>query len=546
MCLLVWAWYFRKGGLMKRILVLTSLVLWVFPALVGAQVPEDSLWAVWDTTYLFDPTSLNVETLWVGDTGISGMLFTIGEIRFTSRDFDDEPIRIQAYFADRGADREPAVVVGHGLGGRGSIDQALGAAVLASGLGISISAPGSGDSEGHGPDPENWVSTVPNPANTWICRYVQSAVRAMTYALSLPQVDSAWVGYTGASAGGLMTFLASAIDRRCSFAFPIFACGEWERAVECENSWIAVFFGDSISPDDERIVRLRNYFDPAAYYHWHDVPTFLSIGAQDEFFPIYSLTEFWANYDHHLARLQVAANMDHMVYFGPDPEYSGRYDSFDNSRHYFEIQTTTMTSFWLALKNGWDIPRMPLAEAEYSDGTLHLTAQVDASFALGTVKVWVSVDTGWTFQDYSMHLSPTGEFYADIDLPDGFDLSNTIFFVEVNGGGFDFTSNPYVPIPVKVRPAPSDDAVKEPRLPSGIEVKVSPNPFNSACRITLPDDNRTHLVEIFDLSGRLIRQWAVPHQVGWDGTDMTGESCPSGAYFVVVDRAERIPIALVR
>ena len=523
-----------------------KLAFFILTGLTVAVYAQDSLWAVWDTSYLFDPTNLDVETLWVGDTGISGVVFTTGEIRFTSRDFDDEPIRIQAYFADRGGDHEPAVVVGHGLGGRGSVDHALAAAVLTSGVGISISAPGSGDSEGHGPDPENWVSTIPNPANTWLCRYVQAAVRAMTYALSLPQVDSAWVGYTGASAGGLMTFLASAIDRRCSFAFPIFACGEWERAVECENSWIAAFFGDSISPDDERVARLKNYFDPAAYYHWHDVPTFLSIGAQDEFFPIYSLTEFWANYDHHLARLQVAANMDHMVYFGPDPEYSGRYDSFDNSSHYFEIHTTTMTSFWLALKNGWDIPGMPLVEAEYSDGTLHITAQIDEFFALGTVKVWVSVDTGWTFQDYSMSPSLTGEFTADVPLPAGFDLSNTIFFVEANAAGFDFTSNPYVPIPVKVRPSPHEDAVEESHLPSAVEVGVSPNPFNSACSIALPEDGRTHLVEIFDLGGRLVCQWAAAHRVVWDGTDMTGKNCPSGTYFVVVDRLRRIPVALVR
>ena len=529
---------------MKKIL---GVLIGIFVlGVVFAQVSEDSLWAVWDTTYLFDPTSLDVETLWVSDTTVAGMTYTTGEIRLNSRDFDDMPIRIQAFFADAGREHEPAVVVGHGLGGEGSIEQALGTAVVVSGLAISISAPGSGESEGHGPDPENWLSIVTNPANTWLCRYVQAAVRAMTYALSQPQVDSAWVGYTGASAGGLITFLATAIDRRVSFAFPIFACGEYERAIQCENSWIAAMFGDSLSPDDEPLVLLHEYYDPAAYYHWHDVPTLLTIGAQDEFFPIYSLTEFWSNFEHSTARLQVAANMDHMVYFSSNPEYSGRYDSFDNSDHYIEISTSTMTAFWFALKNHLDIPRIPLVEAEYSDGTLYLSASVDSFFLLGNVTAWVSVDSGWTYQDYPMHLAVSGEFTADIDLPSGYDLSNTVFFVEVNAGGFDFTSNPYVPMPVKLRPPPGEEKIIGHKTPAEVKISVYPNPFNSSCRIELTRDGNIHLVEIRDLSGRILRQWATGEDIIWNGRDFDGVKVPTGVYLIVIDQNPAGSVVVVK
>ncbi|RKZ34853.1 hypothetical protein DRQ33_01250 [bacterium] len=493
-----------------------------------SQISEDSLWAIWDTTYLYDATSLDVETLWVDDTTFAGVDFNIGEIRYTSRGVDDVSIRIQAYFADPGESNVPGVIVGHGNGGEGSLELALGTAVGFQSFVLSISGPGCGDSEGAGSDPINWINTVPNVKNSWIFQYSVSAIRGMTYLLELPQIDSNLVGYTGASAGGIMTFLASAVDRRCAFSFPLLASGEWELAAECPNAWFLLAAGDSISIEDERVVRLCQHYDPTNYIGWHNIPTLAIIGAQDEFFPIYALSTFWESYAHSDARLLVVANFDHAVYYAND---EGEYDSFNNSETFAEKTLYTTSAFWYSIKEDIPIPETPQVEAEFSAGTLRLTAEINPALTT-SVKAWISVDSGWTFQNYEMSGSYITPYQVDIPLPDGFDLSNTIYFVEANGLGYYLTSIPYVPIPVRLRPLPIDRISAKQNVKT--QVSIYPNPFNSVCMINLPD-NMNYIVEIMDVSGKVIRRWEQQSKILWEGYDETRHKVPSGIYLLKID-----------
>lgn len=73
--------------------------------------------------------------------------------------------------------------------------------------------------------------------------------------------------------------------------------------------------------------------------------------------------------------------------------------------------------------------------------------------------------------------------------------------------------------------------IDEMNMPDRTNISFSPNPFNSACKIGLPED--VDFVEIYDLSGKLVR--FMPCQspaVVWDGTNDAGETLSSGIYLV--------------
>jgi len=84
-------------------------------------------------------------------------------------------------------------------------------------------------------------------------------------------------------------------------------------------------------------------------------------------------------------------------------------------------------------------------------------------------------------------------------------------------------------------------AVEEyPEIPQAMEISAYPNPFNSAVTISIGDglvDRReiprvTSRVEIFDIAGRIVRDFGETRTAIWDGSDDSGSEMPSGVYFV--------------
>ncbi len=118
-----------------------------------------------------------------------------------------------------------------------------------------------------------------------------------------------------------------------------------------------------------------------------------------------------------------------------------------------------------------------------------------------SVKLWVSVDSGWTYDEYAMSGSPATEYTADVILPPGCSADNIIFFVEASGGGLTFTSLPVVPLPPKLRPYPWSSEVGDGFAQLAPAVRAKPNPFGSFCEISVPGDAR---VLIVDLGGRVV------------------------------------------
>lgn len=74
-------------------------------------------------------------------------------------------------------------------------------------------------------------------------------------------------------------------------------------------------------------------------------------------------------------------------------------------------------------------------------------------------------------------------------------------------------------------------------LPSACEVLVSPNPFNSSCKIEIPED---YEIEIYDVSGRVISEQSQFESssdgVIWNPSDET----PTGVYFLKAELGDSI------
>jgi hypothetical protein len=77
--------------------------------------------------------------------------------------------------------------------------------------------------------------------------------------------------------------------------------------------------------------------------------------------------------------------------------------------------------------------------------------------------------------------------------------------------------------------------VAENIVPEKIALKVYPNPFNSSCRI-----ESNSRIEIFDLSGKLVRNFSGNSTYLWDGSDLRGKPLSSGLYFLKATSANDI------
>lgn len=91
------------------------------------------------------------------------------------------------------------------------------------------------------------------------------------------------------------------------------------------------------------------------------------------------------------------------------------------------------------------------------------------------------------------------------------------------------------------------DNVSMTTIPSGVpyapraaalRIRVAPNPFSNSTRLLLTaPPGRTVLVQVFDVSGRLVTELAAfagsdgERKLTWDGTRADGQLAPSGVYF---------------
>lgn len=82
--------------------------------------------------------------------------------------------------------------------------------------------------------------------------------------------------------------------------------------------------------------------------------------------------------------------------------------------------------------------------------------------------------------------------------------------------------------------------------PERVALRISPNPFNAVCRISLPDGFAGDIL-IYDISGRAVRKFISPSsEIIWHGDDDSGRDLPSGVYLVKTGNNEPFKAVLLR
>ncbi len=80
---------------------------------------------------------------------------------------------------------------------------------------------------------------------------------------------------------------------------------------------------------------------------------------------------------------------------------------------------------------------------------------------------------------------------------------------------------------------PTTVSVAANNLPEETSLSVSPNPFNSSCKIQISDPRENIGIIIYSINGKIVRKLSAKSKnVVWDGASESGERLPSGIYLI--------------
>jgi len=473
--------------------------------------------------YITNPITLQPETLLSTDTTFMGLGFRTAWVRFSSIGDPGDTIRIEGFLAmpNTGTITKPGIVVTHGNGEQGNLLTAMGTAYALQSVALSISGPGCGGSEGQPSDFENWIRIEPSVAYSWIYQYAVAAMRGVTYLSTLPEVDSTFLAMTGPSAGGVATLLSAAVDNRLKYAIPIMASGDFTKAYLADG-WLSYYLGDTLNPDSGQFARFINYLDPLSYVSTHSTPTFLIVGAQDEFFTLDAVKSYLESLSPAMVRTLIVANWDHATYYGPDPRYNSRYDAFDNSAVAGRKMLQATTAGYLAIRTVGMLPPTPQVTASELFGEINFTAMV-TPIGVDSVFLCLSLDSGWTYQCHQMTQTiPTTYTYSlETDQP----LSSMVYFAELHSSGLIMSSYPYMSqeMELRIRPAVEDTTFIDYEVQEKeTRVKVYPNPASG--KLYIASKSEISQGEIYNITGKKVREF--------QGMQKLQFNLPAGIYFI--------------
>jgi dienelactone hydrolase len=229
-----------------------------------------------------------------------------------------DTIRIHAYIATPLIGGPyPAIVIGHGHGGRGSPE--LAEAVAAFGyVALSIDGPRAGQSTGGPEDSEQaWISVEdavnqPSPQYSYLYHYAYAGRRGLTLleylsGLRSPypnpyRIDPNKLGVMGASMGGQFTYLINGTDARVKAAVAVAIAGDWHKLLFYPGSWLyhELYYHtrdglrtrqdqlntvSDVCLDPTLFTFLRS-FDPISYTPRQHAPLLTIIGTHDQYFTL--------------------------------------------------------------------------------------------------------------------------------------------------------------------------------------------------------------------------------------------------------------------
>jgi cephalosporin-C deacetylase-like acetyl esterase len=250
----------------------------------------------------------------------------VREIRFRSFVWDStgrtRPIRIQGFLAIPPGrypkHSKPAVILAHGLGWHGTAEEAVETCRNLDAVGLSISAPGLGGSEGDGvtPDkPRPLFAVMPEVRQSWLYAYVYAVLRAITLLQTIPQADPRGIVVSGVSMGGVASLIANGVDDRVRGVMVVSAAGGFEAAARQGSWWRRLLASSGLKPEDRGPQVFFRALDPQAFVGRQHGAVFMVIGAQDEFFPLDRVIATYRAINAPAKTLELVADYDHFWYF---------------------------------------------------------------------------------------------------------------------------------------------------------------------------------------------------------------------------------------
>lgn len=188
----------------------------------------------------------------------------------------------------------PAILLLHGTGGEAGDMLSYGMTFAEKGYVIlAMDSPGCGNSTGPECNGTYFLDFSNGPYSSYYYNNVIAASRALTVMASLPFVNASAMGASGASMGGLTTFLLSAIDDRVVASVPIVAAGYLDESMN-RGSFINFLMPTTTASNDPAVEKFVSYFDPRGYAANLTSPTLMLIGTHDEFFFLDSVAKTYA------------------------------------------------------------------------------------------------------------------------------------------------------------------------------------------------------------------------------------------------------------
>lgn len=344
-------------------------------------------------------------------------------LTYHSQTWRGKDIRIEAFVAMplKIKGKLPAVLSLHGHGGKGSEGDAVGKAREFKGVGISISGPGQGKSTGRRDCTGHWIDCADDVRNSFMYQYPYAAMRAITYLTQLEMVDAERIGVVGGSMGAMCTNIINGLDDRIAVAVPVSGCGSYEPEMAAGKTWFSALILEAlnVTMDHPGVQAFLEHLDPIHYAPYQHAPSYLVCGAQDEPFPITSMTRTFKAMPKH-CRLNLVYDLNHGGFSKPDKAFQ----MYDNRAQYIR-RCWGSTNWWLhrhldPVPEGQErkpIPAMPTLVVETGkENNVRFALTADAVMPIRRVLLCWSLDGSYTFHKAAMHPTAKGVYELSVVL----------------------------------------------------------------------------------------------------------------------------------
>jgi len=372
-------------------------------------------------------------------------------LTYLSQRWKGQDIRIEAFVVIpiRRDGRVPGVLSLHGHGGAGSLDDARNRAKEFKGVGMSISGPGQGKSTGRRDCTGHWIDCVDDPRDSFMYQYPYAAMRAITYLSSLDEVDPKRIGIIGGSMGAMCTIIVNGLDSRVAAAVPVSGSGSYEPEMRAGKTWFSRLILDAlkVEADHPSVQAFLKNFDPIHYAPTQHGACLMVCGAQDEPFPITSLTRTFEKMPKH-CRLTAVYDCNHGGFTGPNDEFK----MYDN-REQWGRRVFGTAHGWLhkhldpptSRRASPTVPNMPTLSLHVGkENTVRFRLDADASLPIVRVLLCWSLDGSYTFHKAVMDKRQPAVFelsvilhpaerdalcaFGEVEYPDNFFLTSVPHF----------------------------------------------------------------------------------------------------------------------